>query len=127
VTRSTGFFLAILAAAGLALGAPVCCAVGLKCCALQVKTPVEEPECQCCKSAPRPEPEPAPQPCTCDEHVEPIGTHESAAKIHHPQADVIAVEFDLAVAVPADSTVLRPEGRDTPVPISRYVTLPLLI
>ena len=122
----TGTVLAILAAASLALGAPVCCAVGLKCCELQAN-PVEEHECQCCKSAPRSEPDPSPPPCTCDEHVVPIGTHESAAKIQHPQSDLIAVEFDLVVATPADGVVLLPERRDTPLPISRFVTLPLLI
>ncbi len=124
----TGTVLAVLAAASLVLGAPVCCAVGVKCCELHAN-PVEEPECQCCESAPGPEPDPLPSPCTCDEHVVPIGTHESAAKIQLPQADLIAVEFDLAVAVvvPADGVVLLPEGRDTPVPIARFITLPLLI
>ena len=96
---------------------------GLKCCEVQAH-PVEEHECQCCKSAPTREQDPAPPPCTCDEHVVPIGTHE---RVQLPQADLIAVEFDLVVAVAADSVVLLPAGRDTPVPISRFVTLPLLI
>ncbi len=122
----TGTVLAVLAAASLALGAPLCCAVGLKCCEVQAH-PVEEHECQCCKSAPTREQDPPPPPCTCDEHVVPIGTHESTAKVQLPQADLIAVDFDLVVAVAADSVVLLPDGRDTPVPISRFVTLPLLI
>ncbi len=105
----------------------MCCAVGLKCCKLQAKTPVEENECACCKSAPRSEPDPSPPPCTCDEHVVPIGTHESVAKVQPPRAEAIAPRFVAIPAISSDTVVLLPEGRDTPVPISRFVNLPLLI
>jgi hypothetical protein len=127
VTRWTGLVLAILAVASLALGAPVCCAVRLKCCERQAKTPVEEHECQCCKSAPRSEPDPSPPSCTCDEHVVPIGTHESAAKVQPPHAEAIVPKFVAISAISNDGVVLPTEARAAAVPISRFVTLPLLI
>lgn len=123
VARFVMILLALVAAASLALGSPLCCIVGDSCCSITDDAQVEAP---CCSQRGTDEPEKSPEPaprCECGDHA-PDLTLDHAAVTLAPLMVSPACVLD---ATQSPETLILAVRTTVPPSAPSALSLPLLL